>query len=103
MQIEGVRNGGTSYGVFVNAIRLVASPTGTKVTLAERVNGNLRITVVTDYPGQPVFIHQTSDLSSGNWTDTGISPVEISGVVSIFEIPLGDGNMFFRPVSYPSW
>jgi hypothetical protein len=104
LEIEGLRAADSDgVAVFVNAIRLVANPVGTQITQTERIGDVIGITVVSDYPGQPVFIHQSPALDSGNWTDTGLAPVETSSVLSVFEIPVGDGTMFFRPVSYPTW
>lgn len=104
LEIEGLRAANSDgVAVFINAIRLVANPVGTQITQAERIGDAIRIAVVSDYPGQPVFIHQSPALDSENWTDTGLAPVETSSVLSVFEIPVGDGTMFFRPVSYPTW
>jgi hypothetical protein len=100
LQIEGVRNGGTSFGVFINGIRLVANPTPrTRVMRGGVVNGNLRITAVGEYPGQTISIQQTADLVNGPWVDAvGGNFVSANGMVSLYDFPIDPSQpqLFFR-------
>ncbi|HXU77931.1 MAG TPA: LamG-like jellyroll fold domain-containing protein [Methylomirabilota bacterium] len=101
LQIEGRRNGGTSFGVFLNAIRLVAKAAGTRITDTAVVGGNLRIRVESDYPGQPVSLEQNPALGAGVWTSAaGAVLVDAYGPVSVFEVPVSASTMFFRVSSY---
>jgi len=111
LQLEGLRKStsvGTdgvtpSFGVFVKGFRLVANPIGTRITGVQLVNGNLRITVEGDYPSQPIVLHQATDLISSSWTDSAATPVETLGPVTILGIPVSEGQIFCRSVSYPMW
>ena len=79
LQIEGSKhpNGVTNSvpQVFVNAIRLVANPV-IRITNAQLVGANIRLTIETQYPGQVVSIEEKTDLAGGAW-----SPVSAGGVL----------------------
>ncbi|MDB6125846.1 MAG: Immunoglobulin I-set domain protein [Pedosphaera sp.] len=99
LQIEGRRNGGTSIGVFVNAVRLVAQPT-MKITNVGLTNGNIRVTIERQYPHQPIHVEENSDLGSGIWatTSNGVNGEE-HGPIAIVEFPASATNNFYRVVS----
>jgi hypothetical protein len=101
LQIEARRNGGTSFGVFLNGIRLVARPTATKILRSELVGGNIRVEVLGEYPGQPISIYQSTNLV--NWTDTATPAVVTQGPNAVFEFPASENQMFYRSLSYPTW
>jgi hypothetical protein len=99
LQIEGVKRGGASLGVFVNAIRLVAQPV-MRITNAELVNGNIRLTIETQYPGQSISIQENADLLGGAWSlASGAGPAETHGPIVIAEFPASAGQLFYRVVS----
>jgi hypothetical protein len=100
LQFEGVRDGGTSFGVFINAIRLVANPKDrTRVMRGAMVNGNLRITAVGEYPGQTISIQQSADLVNGPWVDAvGGTFISVNGMVSVYDFPIDPNQpqLFYR-------
>jgi hypothetical protein len=100
LQLEGVRHGGTSYGVFVNGLELVAEP-ALRITQARlAANGNLRLSVAAQYPGQALAFQQSSNLSFPGWQPaTGGAIIEQYGPRSIVEFPTGAGPKFYRVVS----
>jgi hypothetical protein len=97
LQIEGVRSGGTSYGVFVNAIRLVANPVATGITRGAVVGGNLQITTETEYPGMSHNIEQSNSVT-GPWVPAvGGTIIQSYGPVVVIEFPISAaGNVFYR-------
>lgn len=98
--LEGVRNGGSSFGVFLNAIRLVANPV-IRITKSELVNGNLRLTAEGKYPGQPMYFEETADLTSGVWAPASTGGVvEMHGPAVVGEFTLGTEPMFYRAVGF---
>jgi hypothetical protein len=98
LQIDGVRSGGTSFGVFVNAIRLVANPVATGVTKVALAGNNLQITTETEYVGMAPNIEQTTSLVSGVWVPaTGGTVVSSVGPVVVIEFPIDPtGTVFYR-------
>jgi hypothetical protein len=101
LQFDAIKNGGTSFGAFINAIRLVAQPVGTRITRTELIAGNLQITVEGDYAGQPITLHENSTLVGGSWNPaTGLTTLETRGPIVIFEVPASSDVMFYRAVSY---
>ena len=100
LQLQGVRHGGTSYGVFVNGLQLVANP-GIQFTRARRAaDGNLELTVQTQYAGQNVIFEQNSDLKPGNWqTALGGTVTQVHGPTVVVEFPFGASHVFYRAVS----
>jgi hypothetical protein len=111
LQFEGLRkptsvgtDGVTpSFGVFINALRLVANPVATGVTRGAVVNGNLRLTTETEYPGMTPNIEQTTDLVSGPWVPAvGGSIIESVGPVVVVEFPISSTeNLFYRGKRQP--
>ena len=100
MHLEGLRDGGASFGVFVNAIRLEANPSPSNGLIRGVLNnGNVRITGVVQYPGQPLDIQQTSDLVNGPWVPAvGGVPVSTNGMVIDIDFPLDPAapQLFYR-------
>ena len=100
LQLEGLRNGGASFGVFVNAIRLEANPSPSSGLIRGVLNdGNVRVTGVVQYPGQPLDIQQTSDLVNGPWVPAvGGVPVSTNGMVIDIDFPLDPAapQLFYR-------
>lgn len=104
VQLTGLKSAGTSFGVFVNAIRLVANPVNTRITSTEFLGSTIRLTVVSDYPGQPVSIHSSSTIT-GPWTDisgTG-TIIDTRGPFAIWEFPVSGDQTFYRAISWPTW
>jgi hypothetical protein len=87
-----------SFGVFVNAIRLVANPVATGISKGALVGGKLRLTTETEYPGMTPNIEQTSDLTSGVWLPAvGGVIIESVGPVVVIEFPISTtDNVFYR-------
>jgi len=107
LQFEGLRtaasvdgNNAASFGVFVNALRLVAAPVPhSRVVRGEMANGNLRVTAAGEYPGQPVSIQQTTDLIGGVWVPAvGGTPVSTNGAVVKIDFPIDPSQpqLFYR-------
>src|SRR6266700_2912264 len=100
LHLEGLRDGGASFGVFVNAIRLEANPSPSNGLIRGVLNnGNVRITGVVQYPGQPLDIQQTSDLVNGPWVPAvGGVPVSTNGMVIDIDFPLDPAapQLFYR-------
>jgi hypothetical protein len=111
LQFEGLRkptsvgtDGVTpSFGVFINALRLVANPVATGVTRGALVGGNLRLTTETEYPGMTPNIEQTTDLANGPWVPAvGGSIIESVGPVVVVEFPISSTeNLFYRGKRQP--
>ncbi len=99
LQFQGVRHGGTSYGVFLNALQLIASPTlriaGAQMTTA----GNLQLTVELQYPGQNISFESTPQVSPPAWHP--VSPVagQTRGPVFSAEFLTEGGSVFYRAVT----
>ena len=100
LQIQGVRHGGISYGVFLNGLQLVANPV-IRITRARLASdGNLELTVQTQYPGQSVSFQQSPDLSSGSWHPAvGGTITQVHGPTVITEFPVQAGAFFYRVTS----
>ncbi len=90
LQIDGLRDGGTSFGVFVNGIRLEANPVAhTRILWGQFVNGNLRIAAVGQYPGQTISLLQSTDSVKGPWVPAvGGTPVSGNSMVQIIDFPV---------------
>ena len=103
LQFEARKNTGASTvvpHVFVNAIRLVANPV-IRIASAQMVGGNLRLTIESQYPNQPLSIQERSDLTAGGWSPaTGIVAAEMHGTIATVDFTLGAGPAFYR-VSSP--
>jgi hypothetical protein len=99
LQIEARKDGGIAGnpGVFINAIRLVANPV-IRITNTQLVNGNIRLTIETQYPGQPITIQETADVAAPSWS-TATGTAERHGLIVIAEAPVGAGPLFYRVVS----
>jgi hypothetical protein len=97
LQIQGVRHGGTSYGVFVNALQLVANPV-LRISAAKATGtGNLQLTVQTQYPGQPLTFEQTTALAPATWVPaTNAVITQVHGTTLSVQFPLAAGRKFYR-------
>ncbi len=69
LRIHGVRHGGTSYGVFVNALQLVASPVIRITAASVAADGNLQLTIQAQFPGQGLAFEESADLPA--WRGEG--------------------------------
>jgi hypothetical protein len=107
LQFEGVRNAASvdgnnaaSFGVFVNAIRLVANPVDhNRVIRGGLVSGNLRVTAAGEYPGQQIILQQTTNLVGGVWVPAlGGTPVSTNGMVVNIDFPIDPAQpqLFYR-------
>ncbi len=100
LQLQGLRHGGTSYGVFVNALQLEANPAIRITRTRMAANGHLELTIQMQYPGQAVAFEQSPDLRPGNWqAAAGASITQVHGATVLAEFPLGPGMLFYRAVS----
>ncbi len=101
LQIIGLRDGGTSFGVFIDAIRLEANPIPTsRIVRTSLDNGAIRISAVGDYPGQPIGFQQNTNLVGGTWVDAGApSLILTNGNVVIVEFPITQDQLFYRAVT----
>jgi hypothetical protein len=101
LEIQGVRHGGTSYGVFLNGLQLVANPSIgiTRARLAS--DGKLELTVQMQYPGQSVSFEESSDLGAGSWAPStnGIT-TQIYGPIAVTEFPLQRNPLYYRVASH---
>ena len=102
LQIQGVRHGGSSYGVFVNALQLVANP-AIQITAAHpSATDKLRLTAQKQYPGQGISFEQSPDLTPGSWhAATGGVITQNQGLYMITDFPLSAGPVFYRARSTP--
>lgn len=110
LQIEGRRNalsvnaaGNNDNGVFLNAIRLVAQPAGTRINRVEISGGTVRLYVQGDYPGQPISVQESPSLAPGSWTAAPAIPAATNGPQVIFEISASGEQKFYRGVSQQTW
>jgi hypothetical protein len=96
LQIQGVRHGGTSYGVFLNGLRLVANPV-LRFTGAQRLaSGKLQLAVELQFPGQSIAFQQSPGLNPPHWTGaTALNP-QVHGLFMTVEFPTTSGLMFYR-------
>ena len=107
LRFEGRRNaasvnaaGNADIGVFINAIRLVARPAGTRIERFESQESLLRLRVLGDYPGQPIELEQSYTLAPGSWgAAAGASTISTNGPLVLFEVPITPSNVFFRAKS----
>ena len=97
LRIQGVRHGGTSYGVFVNGLRLVANPSIRITTARVAANGNLELTVETQYSGQAVSFQESPDLTPGSWhTASDAIILQTRGPEMTVQFPRSTSRMFYR-------
>ncbi len=99
LQLQSLRHGGTSYGVFLNALRLVANPplriTGAQWTAA----GHVLLTVELQYPGQRVLFEFTPTLNTPTWQSVSSVADQTRGTTMTAEfLPLGQ-SIFYRASS----
>ncbi len=101
LQIEGVRNGGTSFGVFMNGLHLEANPVPTSRIIGPiAFGGSLYLQVVGDYPGQVINFLQSTNLVGGTWDPvTSGGPISTNGLVITAQFPIADGPIFYRAAS----
>jgi hypothetical protein len=99
LEIQGTVETGTS-GIFINALRLVANPVIQITDTRLAADGNLQLTVMTQYPNQPLEFQESSDLSPGSWFPaTDIFSLVTHGPVVTVEFPLSADHLFYRAVS----
>jgi hypothetical protein len=103
LQIEAVRAGGTSFGAFIDAVRLVANPTAHTRVMRGQVDtvnpGNILVTAVGEWPGQLIEIQQTTDLQNGPWVPAvGGNQVSVNGCVVTMDFPIDSSQpqLFYR-------
>ena len=97
--LQGLRDGGTSFGVFVNAIQLVANPVIQIVSTSIAPDGNLQLVVQAQYPGQTISFLESPDLSPGSFqpaTDATITATH--GPLVTAEFPFASTQLFYRAV-----
>jgi len=99
LQIEGIRHGGTSFGVFVNGIRLVANPIpASRISKYALTNGLNVLAITSSYPNQQVWVQESPDLIS--WSNSATAtPVLTNGMVTTFTAPVSNAQMFYRSAS----
>jgi hypothetical protein len=97
LQIQAVRHGGTSCGVFLNGLQLVAN-SGIRITRARLASdGNLELTVQTQHPGQSIAFQQSPNLSPGSWRlAAGGVTTQAHGPMVTTEFPVQAGPFFYR-------
>ncbi len=100
LQIDGVKSGGTSFGAFVNAIRLVANPT-IQIVQSELVGPDLRLTIHTQFPGQAIVIEERAEVDAGIWGPSATAVLETHGPQVIATIPAPGTKMFYRAALVP--
>ncbi|MGI8966601.1 MAG: hypothetical protein ACR2H1_11005, partial [Limisphaerales bacterium] len=99
LQIEGRKNGGAGISIFVNALRLVAQPV-IRITKVELVGGNIRLTIETQYPDQPIRIEEKNDLNNPTWNAPASGGVtQVNGPIVTAEFPASAAQTFYRVVS----
>ena len=101
LQIDAIKNGGTSFGAFVNAIRLVANPSanpGVNISGATLTADKIRITARRNSTDQTVTLEERADLLTGAWAPSAAT-VTLNGLDVTFEAPASSAKMFFRLVS----
>lgn len=109
--LEGRRNpasvnatGAADIGVFLNAIRLVAHPTGTRIHAFYLREGTAHVQVAADYPGQPVQLEESASLVPGSWVKSaGATAVATNGPAVTFTVPFSGNAKFFRASSQKTW
>jgi hypothetical protein len=102
LQIMGLRNGGTSFSVFLDAIRLEANPIPTSKLVRTSLTpfGTIRISATGNYPGQAIGFQQTTNLVGGAWVDAGPPSFSSSnGNVVTVEFPVTEDQQFYRAVT----
>ncbi len=99
LQIQGVRHGGTSYGVFVNGLQLVANPALRVSDARTALNGNFQLTVQIQFPGQAVTFEESSTLAPGSWqAATNMANFQTHGPTVVAEFPRSANQKFYRAV-----
>ncbi len=101
LEIQGVQDpASTSLSVFINAIRLVANP-GIQITgTAIAADGNLQLTVATQYPWQTIDFQESPNLSPGSWVAASDATVTAThGPIVTVEFPISSNQLFYRAVS----
>jgi hypothetical protein len=104
LRIEGVRRGGTSYGVFVNAVQLVANPELRVAAVSRTPGGQLRLVIDLQYPGQAVGFEESATLAPGSWQPaSGPATVQTAGPRATADFSPSANRMFYRvvPLSSP--
>lgn len=99
LEFQGTQDG-SSLSIFINALRLVANPsiqiTGTTIA----ADGNLQVTIATQYPYQFIQIMESPDLSPGSWQIGYDGQVTAThGPIVTMEFPLSSTQMFYRVVT----
>jgi hypothetical protein len=102
LQIIGLRDGGSSFGVFVDALRLEANPIPTSKIVRSQLTaaGTLRISAAGNYPGQPIGFQQNTNLIGGAWIAAGAPSLSYTnGNVVTVEFPITEEQLFYRAVT----
>jgi hypothetical protein len=102
LQILALRDGGTSFGVFIDALRLEANPIPTSKIVRSLLtdSGTLRISAAGNYPGQPIGFQQNTNLLGGTWIDAVAPSLSFTnGNVVTLEFPLTEQQLFYRAVT----
>jgi hypothetical protein len=101
LQIDAIKNGGASFGAFLNAIRLIANPSNNppvNITAATLTADKIRITARRASTDQTVTLEERADLFTGAWAPS-VATVTQNGLDVTFEAPASAAKMFFRVVS----
>ena len=101
LQLQGLRHGGTSYGVFLDALQLVANP-GILITAAQWTSaGNLQLTVQLRYPGESLSFESSTSLNPPAWQPVAPLTAASHGPVVTAEFTPVPGPRFYRAL-HPS-
>lgn len=99
LEIQGLQNGAT-LSIFINALRLVANPTIQVTSATVATDGNLQLTIATQFPAQPIHILESPDLSPGSWQTASDGTVTAThGPIVTMEFPMNASQLFYRAVS----
>jgi hypothetical protein len=100
LQIDGLRSGGNSFGVFLNALRLVANPSA-NISSVSLTGNTLDINVLLLSPDQIVSLQERASLTTGSWGPSTVPQVNQIGNTVTFETTINPTTpqMFYRVVS----
>ena len=103
LDIQGAVDASNSgnVGAFLNALRLIANPV-IRITNVQVANdGNLQLTIETQYPAQPITLLESPDLSPGSFQPaTDVLSMQTHGPIVTIEVPHTANQNFYR-VSSP--
>jgi hypothetical protein len=103
LDIQGVvDSANTRITVFLNAMVLVANPVIQITSTTVAGDGNLQLTVFTQYPGQPISFQESPDLTPGSWQPAGAANViSTVGPIVTVEFPISENQNFYKAVYTP--